>query len=162
MTVGLIPGSFDPFHNGHLEIVERAAQIFDEVVVAALRNPQKSSALFDLDERREMISESLVHLDNVRIVSVSTLLVNVARDVNATAIVKGLRAVSDFESELQMAQMNRSLSGVETLFLPSSSNHSFISSRLIREVARYGGDVALFVPLSVAKRLVEKFSGSEE
>ncbi|HVB51655.1 MAG TPA: pantetheine-phosphate adenylyltransferase [Acidimicrobiales bacterium] len=162
MTVGLIPGSFDPFHNGHLEIVERASQIFGEIVVAALRNPQKTSALFELEERREMIAESLVHLDNVRIVSVSTLLVNVARDVNATAIVKGLRAVSDFESELQMAQMNRSLSGVETLFLPSSSNHSFISSRLIREVARYGGDVALFVPPSVAKRLMEKFSGSEE
>jgi pantetheine-phosphate adenylyltransferase len=162
MTVGLIPGSFDPFHNGHLEIVERASQIFGEIVVAALRNPQKTSALFDLEERREMIAESLAHLDNMRIVSVSTLLVNVARDVNATAIVRGLRAVSDFESEMQMAQMNRSLSGVETLFLPSSSNHSFISSRLIREVARYGGDVALFVPPSVAKRLMEKFSGSEE
>jgi pantetheine-phosphate adenylyltransferase len=162
MTVGLIPGSFDPFHNGHLEIVERASQIFGEIVVAALRNPQKSSALFDLEERREMIAESLVHLDNVRIVSVSTLLVNVARDVDATAIVRGLRAVSDFESEMQMAQMNRSLSGAETLFLPSSSSHSFISSRLIREVARYGGDVTLFVPPSVAKRLMEKFSGSEE
>jgi pantetheine-phosphate adenylyltransferase len=161
-TVGLIPGSFDPFHNGHLEIVERASQIFDEIVVAAIRNPQKSEALFDLEERREMIADSLTHVHNVRIVSISTLLVNVARDVNATAIVRGLRAVSDFESEMQMAQMNRSLSGVETLFLPSSSNHSFISSRLIREVARYGGDVALFVPPSVAKRLMEKFSGSEE
>jgi pantetheine-phosphate adenylyltransferase len=157
VTVGLIPGSFDPFHNGHLEIVERAAQIFDEVVVAAIRNPQKSEALFDLDERREMIAESLVHVKNVRIVSISTLLVNVARDVDATAIVKGLRAVSDFESELQMAQMNRSLSGVETLFLPSSSNHSFISSRLLREVARYGGDVTAFVPGPVAKRLAVKF-----
>src|SRR5665213_2987406 len=159
MTVGLIPGSFDPFHNGHLEIVERASQIFGEIVVAALRNPQKSSALFELEERREMIAESLVHLDNVRIVSVSTLLVNVARDVNATAIVKGLRAVSDFESELQMAQMNRSLSGVETLFLPSSSTHSFIASRLLREVARYGGDVSPFVPAAVAKRLIGKFPG---
>ncbi len=102
MTVGLIPGSFDPFHNGHLEIVERASQIFDEVVVAAIRNPQKSEPLFDLDERREMIADSLAHVPNVRIVSISTLLVNVARDVNATAIVKGLRAVSDFE-ELELA-----------------------------------------------------------
>lgn len=159
MTVGLIPGSFDPFHNGHLEIVERAAQIFDEVVVAAIRNPQKSEALFDLEERRDMIAESVVHLNNVRIVSISTLLVNVARDVEATAIVKGLRAVSDFESELQMAQMNRSLSGVETLFLPSSSHHSFISSRLLREVACYGGDVTSFVPAPVAKRLAQKFPG---
>ena len=159
MTIGLIPGSFDPFHNGHLEVVERAAHIFDEIVVAAIRNPQKSEALFDLDERRDMIAESLAHLKNVRIVSISTLLVNVARDVNATAIVKGLRAVSDFESELQMAQMNRSLSGVETLFIPSSSNHSFIASRLLREVARYGGNVSAFVPKPVAIRLDERFPG---
>ena len=159
MTVGLIPGSFDPFHNGHLEIVERAAHIFDEIVVAAIRNPQKSEALFALEERRDMIAESCAHIATVRIVSISTLLVNVARDVEATAIVKGLRAVSDFESELQMAQMNRSLSGVETLFIPTSSNHSFIASRLLREVARYGGDVAAFVPPAVAVRLLEKFAG---
>ena len=158
MTVGLIPGSFDPFHNGHLEVVERASRIFDEIVVAAIRNPQKSEALFDLDQRREMIAESCAHLNNVRIVSISTLLVNVARDVQATAIVKGLRAVSDFESELQMAQMNRSLSGVETLFLPSSSHTSFIASRLLREVARYGGDVSSFVPKAVQSRLNEVFS----
>jgi pantetheine-phosphate adenylyltransferase len=158
-TVGLIPGSFDPFHNGHLEVVERASHIFDEIVVAAIRNPQKSEALFDLDERRDMIAESLAHVKNVRIVSISTLLVNVAQDVNATAIVKGLRAVSDFESEMQMAQMNHSLSGVETLFLPSSSTYSFIASRLLREVARYGGDVSPFVPPAVAKRLIGKFPG---
>ena len=157
MTVGLIPGSFDPFHNGHLEVVERAALIFDEIVVAAIRNPQKSEALFDLDERREMIAESCSHLAKVRIVSISKLLVEVADEVGATAIVKGLRAVSDFESELQMAQMNRSLSGVETLFIPTSSAHSFIASRLLREVARYGGDVTPFVPSVVAKRLTEKF-----
>lgn len=157
MTVGLIPGSFDPFHNGHLEIVERASHIFDEIVVAAIRNPQKNEAMFTLEERREMIDESCAHLGNVRTVSISTLLVNVARDVEATAIVKGLRAVSDFESELQMAQMNHSLSGVETLFLPSSSNHSFIASRLLREVARYGGDVTGFVPGPVARRLRERF-----
>ena len=112
MSIALVPGSFDPFHNGHLEVVERAAVLFDEVIVAALRNPQKATSLFDLDERRQLIADSTAHLGNVRIVSVSTLLVDVARDVNASAIVKGLRAVSDFETELQMAQMNRSLSGV--------------------------------------------------
>jgi pantetheine-phosphate adenylyltransferase len=115
--------------------------------------------LFDLEERRDMIAESCAHIKNVRFVSISTLLVNVAKDVQATAIVKGLRAVSDFESEMQMAQMNRTLSGVETLFLPSSSHYSFIASGLLREVARYGGDVSQFVPEPVFKRLQEKFPG---
>jgi len=159
VSIALVPGSFDPFHNGHLEVVERAARLFDSVVVAALRNPQKSSTLFELDERRAMMAESMEHITNVTIVSVSTLLVDVARDVNASAIVKGLRAVSDFESELQMAQMNRSLSGVETLFIPTSSKYSFIASRLLREVARFGGDVTTFVPKVVAERLEEKFAG---
>src|ERR1035441_4898013 len=106
-----------------------------------------------------MIAESCAHIKNVRFVSIATLLVNVARDVEATAIVKGLRAVSDFESELQMAQMNRSLAGVETLFIPSSSDHSFIASRLLREVARFGGDVTPFVPPPVAKRLAKMYPG---
>lgn len=159
MRIALIPGTFDPVHNGHLEVIERAAGLFDEVVVAALRNPQKSEALFDLEERREMLEEVSSHLANVRVVSVATLVVNVAADVGASAIVKGLRAVSDFENELQMAQMNRQLSGVETLFIPTSSTHSFIASRLLREVARFGGDVNAFVPPTVAKRLEEKFAG---
>jgi pantetheine-phosphate adenylyltransferase len=159
VTVALVPGSFDPLHNGHLEVIERAVDLFDELVVAALRNPQKADPCFTLDERKEMIAESLAHLDRVRIVSVSTLLVNVAAEVGATAIVKGLRAVSDFETELQMAQMNRSLSGIETVFIPSSSQHSFISSRLLLDVVRYGGDVSPFVPAPVDKRLREKFQG---
>ena len=158
MTVALIPGSFDPFHNGHLEVVERAGRLFDDVVVATLRNPQKAEPLFNLAEREEMLKEALVHLPNVRIVSVSKLVVDVAHDVGATAIVKGLRAVSDFENELQMAQMNRQLSGIETLFIPTTSTSAFVASRLLREVARYGGDVSAFVPKVVWQRLQEKFS----
>ena len=158
MRIALIPGSFDPVHNGHLEVIERASRLFDEVVVAALRNPQKSEALFDDDERRDMLEEAVAHLANVRVVTMSTLVVNVAKEVGASAIVKGLRAVSDFENELQMAQMNKQLSGVETLFIPTSSAHSFIASRLLREVARFGGDVKAFVPTVVAQRLEEKFA----
>ncbi len=157
MSVALFPGSFDPFHNGHLEVVERAGKLFDEVVVATLRNPQKAEPLFSLEEREEMLRDSLGHLDNVRMVSVATLVVNVARDIGATAIIRGLRAVSDFENELQMAQMNRQLSGIDTLFIPTSSTTSFVASRLLREVARYGGDVSAFVPKAVAVRLEKKF-----
>jgi len=153
VRIALIPGSFDPVHNGHLEVIERASRLFDEVVVAALRNPQKSAALFDDDERREMLEEAVTHLANVRIVAMSTLVVNVAQEVGASAIVKGLRAVTDFENELQMAQMNKQLSGVETLFIRTSSAHSFIASRLLREVARFGGDVTAFVPKTFARRL---------
>jgi pantetheine-phosphate adenylyltransferase len=157
VKVGLFPGSFDPFHNGHLEIVERASLLFDEVVVAALRNPQKGDPLFDLTERQGMIEEVTAHIDGVRIVSVSTLLVNVARDVGASAIVRGLRVVSDFESEMQMAQMNRHLSGVETIFIPTSPKYSFVASKLVREVARFGGDVSAFVPKVVAEHMLQKY-----
>jgi pantetheine-phosphate adenylyltransferase len=139
-------------------VVERAGRLFDDVVVATLRNPQKAEPLFNLAEREEMLKEALVHLPNVRIVSVSKLVVDVAHDVGATAIVKGLRAVSDFENELQMAQMNRQLSGIETLFIPTTSTSAFVASRLLREVARYGGDVSAFVPKVVWQRLQEKFS----
>lgn len=156
MRIALFPGSFDPFHNGHLEVVEKAVRHFDAVVVAAMRNPQKGAPLFSLDERKELLEESLAHLPEVRIVSLATLVVKLADEVGATAIVKGLRAVSDFDTELQMAQMNQQLSGIDTLFIPTGSGRSFISSRLLREVARYGGDVSDLVPAPVAKRLQEK------
>jgi pantetheine-phosphate adenylyltransferase len=153
LTIALYPGSFDPFHNGHLEVVERATQLFDEVVVASMRNPQKAEPLFNIADREEMLAESLAHLPTVRIVAMSTLVVELAREVGATVIVKGLRAVSDFESELQMAQMNRELSGIETLFLPTGSTYAYIASRLIREVNRFGGDVSGLVPEPVNRRL---------
>lgn len=153
MTIALFPGSFDPFHNGHLEVVERATRLFDEVVVASLRNPQKAEALFSAEEREEMITESVAHLPAVRVIRMSTLVVDVAREVGATVIVKGLRAVSDFESEFQMAQMNRELTGIETLFLPTGSTYAYMASRLIREVAIFGRDVSAMVPEPVARRL---------
>lgn len=157
MAVVLYPGSFDPIHNGHVEIVETAARLFDQVIVAAMRNPQKGEPLFNLDERKEMLEESLGHLDNVRVTMFSKLVVDVAQEVGADFIIKGLRAVSDFESELQMAQMNNAISGVSTVFIPSASQHSFIASKFIRDISRFGGDATMLVPPAVAKRLEEKY-----
>ena len=157
MTTVLYPGSFDPFHNGHRELVETAAYLFDEVVIAAMRNPQKGEPLFSLDERRTMLEDSVAHLDNVEVTMFASLVVDLAKEMDADFIVKGLRAVSDFESELQMAQMNHKISGVDTLFIPSASGNSFLASKLIREITRFGGDVSKMVPEPVAKRLEEKF-----
>ena len=156
MTRVLYPGSFDPIHNGHVEIVESAAELFDEIIIAAVRNPQKGDGFFTLEERSDMIRESLAHLPNVSVTSFSSLVVDLARELKADFIVKGLRAVSDFESELQMAQMNKAISGVETLFLPTASSRSFIASRLIREITRFGGDVSSMVPECVDRRLKQR------
>lgn len=160
MGVALVPGSFDPVHNGHLEIIERAAQHFEQVLIAAIRNPQKDTALFSLDERKEMLADATSHLPNVRIGQFSGLLVDYARTEGCTAIVKGLRTVSDFEYEVAQAHMNHSIGGIDTLFIPASPETSFIASRLVREVARFGADVSHMVPQAVAKRLAEHFDGS--
>jgi pantetheine-phosphate adenylyltransferase len=157
VTVVLYPGSFDPIHNGHVEIVETAARLFDKVVVAAVRNPQKGEALFSLDDRQELIAEALGHLNNVEVTMFSSLVVDLAREVGAHFIVKGLRAVSDFESELQMAQMNKRISGVDTLFIPTTSSYSFLASRLIREIARFGGAIDSMVPECVTERLAKRY-----
>lgn len=156
MTTVLYPGSFDPFHNGHLELVETASFLFDRVVIAAVRNPQKGDGLFTMEERREMILDCVEELGNVEVVSFAKLVVDVAKDVGADFIIKGLRAPSDFESEMAQAQINLNVSGVHTLFLPSASANSFLASKYIRDIARFGGDVSSMVPPKVAKHLATK------
>ena len=159
----MFPGSFDPFHNGPLEIVMTAAGIFDQVVVAAMRNPGKEP-LFSLNERQEMIEESVSGQPSVSVVlnTKAQLMVDLAKDVGASVIVKGLRVASDFEFELQMAQMNEAISGIQTVFVPCASSQSFLSSSLIRDIARLGGAhrVDGMVPDPVARRLKEKFADS--
>ena len=157
MATVLYPGSFDPFHNGHQELVETASYLFDRVVVAAIRNPQKSGMVFSLEERQELIRDALGHLDNVEVTSMSKLVVDVARDVGADFIIKGLRAVVDFENEMAQAQTNLTISGVHTLFLPSASANSFIASKYIRDIAKFGGDVSAMVSDTVVRSLKEKF-----
>ena len=161
MAIALCPGSFDPVTLGHLDIIERSSRHFDEVIVAVIRNPQKTASLFNLEDRQQMLKEATQHLTNIRIEFFKGLLVDFARDHGVDAIVKGLRAVSDFDQELQMAQMNQRLSGIDTFFLSTSPQHSFLSSSLVREVARFGGDVSGMVPKNVNDRLVETFRSQE-
>ena len=150
MTVAAVcPGSFDPITLGHVDIIERAAARFDDLVVAVLENPSKQ-ALFSVEERVELIQATTGHLGNVRVDRFRGLLVDFCRQHDIRLIVKGLRAVSDFEYELQMAQMNRELGEVETLFVSTSPEHSYLSSSLVKEVARFGGALAAFVPEPVA------------
>ncbi|HEX6844177.1 MAG TPA: pantetheine-phosphate adenylyltransferase [Actinomycetota bacterium] len=151
----LCPGTFDPVTNGHLDIVGRAAQLFETVVVGVLENPSKTP-MFALEERVALLEEAFVDLPNVRVGSFRGLLVDFAREQRATAIVKGLRAVSDYEYEIQMAQMNQRIGGVETLFMSTNPKWSFLSSSLVKEVARYGGDVEGLVPDHVRKALIDR------
>jgi len=158
VTLAICPGSFDPPTNGHVDVVERARRHFDEIAVVVVDNPSKQP-LFTPSERVLLMQASLGHLDNVSVEANEGLLVDLARDRRAQVIVKGLRATSDLEYELQMAQMNASLlKTVDTLFIVTNPKWSFISSSLIKEVARYGGDVAGFVPDAVNRALLAKLS----
>lgn len=145
------PGSFDPFTKGHLDVVERAAAIFERVLVAVVVNPQKREPLFTLEERTEMIREACGSLSNVHVDHFRGLLAVYVKERGSSVIVKGLRVVSDFESEMSTSLMNRSLSGVDTIFLPSDPQWSFVSSTLVKEVYALGGDVAGYVPPAVLR-----------
>ena len=157
MRRAVCPGSYDPPTNGHLDILERTAGLYDEVVVAVLVNKNKKG-LFTVEERLSLLEESVAHLPNVRIDSWHGLLVDYCRQHDIQAIVKGLRAISDFDYELQMAQMNQQLTGVETLFMPTKPENSFLSSSLVKEVATYGGDVRHLLSEKVHQRLMERLA----
>ncbi len=153
------PGSFDPVTNGHIDIIERAASLFDEVIVAVGVNKSKNR-LFSADERMEMLTEVCEPFPNVRIAGFHGLLTDFCKERDVHAIVKGLRAVSDFDYELQMAQMNSSLADIETVFVPTSPEYSFLASSLVKEVAMFGGDVSRLVPPTVLTRLTARLAES--
>jgi pantetheine-phosphate adenylyltransferase len=158
MRRAIYPGSFDPITNGHLDVIERAGKLFDEVIVAIAHNVEKAP-LFTLEERLELLRATLGQQTNVRIGQFDGLLVDFAQSEKAQAVIRGLRAVSDFEFEFQMALMNRKLQGsVETIFLMPKEDYTYLSSRLVKEIARLGGDVTKFVPASVAQALRQKFA----
>ena len=157
----LYPGSFDPLTLGHLDLIERASRLFDGVIVAVLQNPSKSPA-FGLEQRLQQIRMATQHLSGVEVGSFDGLTVDYARDCGAGVILRGLRALSDFEFELQIAHTNHSLApAVETLFLATAVQHSFLSSSVVKEVARFGGDVGHLVPPGVAEDLARLFNRSD-
>lgn len=153
----MCPGSFDPVTNGHIDVFARAAVQFDEVVVTVSVNPKKQG-MFSVEERMEMLREATAHLPNVRVESWQGLLVDFAKQEGLTAIVKGLRDATDFGYELQMAQMNKKLSGVDTFFIATNPTFSYLSSSLVKEVAAYGGDVTDMLPPAVHKRLLDRLA----
>jgi pantetheine-phosphate adenylyltransferase len=156
MKRAIYPGSFDPVTNGHLDVVERARKLFDEVIVAVAHNDEKQP-MFTLQERLDLLQNTLGKIDNVRITHFEGLLVDFAVAEKAGAVIRGLRAISDFEFEFQMALMNRKLEGaVETIFLMPKEEYTYLSSRIVKEIARLGGDVSKFVPPQVAKALGAK------
>lgn len=151
------PGSFDPITFGHLDIIERASNMFDEVVIAVLVNKTKST-LFTVPERIEMITEVTAKYSNVRVDSWSGLLVDYCEENDIQAIVKGLRAVTDFDYELQMSQLNLQLKGIETLFMSTAPAHSFLSSSLVKEIASYNGDVSAYIPATLLEKLKSRLA----
>lgn len=153
------PGSFDPVHNGHLDIISRAAAIFDEVVVLVLVNRSKST-MFSLEQRQRIVLESAAEagLDNVRVDTMSGLLVDYCAKNDVSGVVKGLRVATDFDYEIQMSQMNHKIAGVETLFLTTNPEHSYISSSLVKEIAKYGGDVRPFLSAAAYDALMEQLA----
>ena len=155
MRRAVCPGSFDPVTNGHVDVITRAAALYDELVVAVLVNPGKAG-LFPVEERMELLRDAVADLPTVTIDSFQGLLVDYCRAHDIPVIVKGLRAVSDFEYELQMAQMNRELAGIETLFVPTAPQVGHLSSSLVKQIAQFGGDVSTLVPKAVNDRLVAK------
>jgi len=155
MRRAVCPGSFDPVTNGHLDIIGRSSRLFDEVIIGVLINQHKTG-LFTIEERIEMLRAVTASYGNVRVESFRGLLVDFCKTQEAAVVVKGLRAVSDFDYELQMAQMNIGLSGVETLFMPTNPQHSFLSSSLVKEVAKWGGDISTYVPDLVGDQLITR------
>ena len=154
MRRAVCPGSFDPVTNGHVDVIQRAAGLYDELVVAVLVNPGKAG-LLTVTERMDLLREAVAELPNVTVDSFEGLLVDYCRAHDIPVIVKGLRAVSDFEYELQMAQMNRELAGIETLFVPTAPQVGHLSSSLVKQIAKFGGDVSRLVPKAVNDRLIE-------
>jgi pantetheine-phosphate adenylyltransferase len=158
MRRAIYPGSFDPVTDGHLDVIERARKLFDEVIVAVAHNDEKQP-FFSLEERLDLLRETVGKIDSVRIAQFKGLLVDFARAEKAGAVIRGLRAVSDFEFEFQMALMNRKLdAGVETIFLMPKEEYTYLSSRIVKEIASLGSDVSSFVPACVAKALKRKFT----
>ena len=157
MTAALVPGSFDPPTNGHLDVIERCVGIFDEVIVGVIQNPSKSP-LFDESERIEMLTELCSQWETVRIGSFGGLLVDYAEQAGADVVVKGLRAMTDFDYEFQMSQMNRHLSGIVTLFVATKPEYGYLSSSLVKEVSRLGGAIDALVPASVAAAMKERYA----
>jgi pantetheine-phosphate adenylyltransferase len=156
-TRAVYPGSFDPVTNGHIDLIQRSAALFDKVIVAILRNAEKAP-LFTVEERIEMLEEAISDLKNVSVTSFAGLLVDFVEQIEASVIVRGIRAISDYEYELQMALMNRRLSNkVETVFMLPAESYSFLSSKLVKEIAQFGGSIDGLVPAEVGKRLGNKF-----